>query len=86
ADEPDNKSEESENKSDESENKSDESENKSDESENKTDEYNNQSNESTGEFIKPDVSNIESQMPIRQSRFKPFFKIFAGFFVIGLIG
>ncbi|CAG8555144.1 2807_t:CDS:2, partial [Cetraspora pellucida] len=71
---------------DEPDNKSDEFENNSDEYENKSNESNNISDESTGEFIKPDDSNVESQMPIRQSRFKPFLKTLAGLFVICLIG
>ncbi|CAG8692047.1 5619_t:CDS:2 [Cetraspora pellucida] len=71
---------------DEPDNKSDEFENNSDESENKSNESNNISDESTGEFIKPDDSNVESQMPIRQSRFNPFLKTLAGLFVICLIG
>ncbi|CAG8494977.1 9363_t:CDS:2, partial [Cetraspora pellucida] len=64
----------------------DESDDKSDESENKSNESNNSSDESTGEFIKPGDSNVESQIPTCQSRFKTFLKIFSGFFAICLIG
>ncbi|CAG8694438.1 4512_t:CDS:2, partial [Racocetra persica] len=56
------------------------------ESDNKSEESNNTSDESTGEFIKHNDSNVESQKPMRQSRFKQFLKVFAGFFVICLIG
>ncbi|CAG8497480.1 10700_t:CDS:2 [Racocetra fulgida] len=52
------------------------------ESDNKSEESNNNSDK---EFIKHNDSNVESQIPIRQSRFKQFLKVFAGFFVICFI-